>query len=48
MDAADTLVSLAHSANSTPTIENKPFFQTNSANFIEINSNEKVLSFYLL
>lgn len=31
MDAADTLMSLAHSANSTPTVESKPFVPTSIA-----------------
>lgn len=46
MDAADTLMCLAHSANSTPTVESKPFVQassTTNANNIEI-----VISFILI
>ncbi|CAF0813841.1 unnamed protein product [Brachionus calyciflorus] len=41
MDAADTLVSLAHSASSTPTTEFKPFVQSKSNNFeIVLNTSQ--------
>lgn len=38
MDAADTLVSLAHSTSTTPTTEFKPFIQSSTSNNIEIVS----------